>query len=459
MTPNQMKRLGTELDAYVQYLTAEMGRPERRQAMGDYVKGLLLDGDRKSVVPMAARMANDASDFEGVRQGLQRCVKSSWLDEELYRRVATKLHAELPGCEAFVLDDTGFAKKGVYSVGVARQYSGTLGRTDNCQVGVSLHFAGEQGSGCIGFRLYLPESWTDDRKRCRAAGIPDDVGYEPKWKLALGLVDAALAWSVRPPVTLADSGYGDTTEFRDGLTERGLVYNVAVKGTTVVWQPGVVPKSPTSRSGKAGRPRTLPTMGNNRPVPISELAKSLGRAAYRKVTWRQGSRGKLASYFAAVRIRRAHGHAKGEAPGEEQWLLCEWPKDEKAPTKFYLSTQPALCSLKELVRTAHLRWRVERDYQDMKQEVGLDSYEGRTWRGFHHHAALCAAAHAFLALRRALFPPEQSAVDAADGAASPPADSDRQARGVSAVPPQDELPSAAVWAIAVVMAGAQNAIR
>lgn len=450
MTPTQLKRLDHELEAYVEYLTAEMGRPERRQAMGDYMKGLLLDGDRKSVVPMATRMAEDVSDREGLRQRLQRCVKSSWEDEELYRRIATKLDRELPGREAFVIDDTGFAKKGVYSVGVARQYSGTLGRTDNCQVAVSLHLAGEQGSGCIGFRLYLPEAWTGDRARSQTAGVPDDVSYQPKWKLALTLIDQALAWGVRAPVTLADSGYGDTTDFRDGLTERGLLYNVAVKGGTVVWRPGVVPRLPKQRAGKPGRPRTRPDMGNAQPVSIAELAKSLGRDAYRKVAWRDGRRGKLFSHFVAVRIRRAHGHAKGEAPGEEQWLLCEWPKDKKEPTKFYLSTQPASCSLKELARTAHLRWRVERDYQDMKQEVGLDSYEGRTWRGFHHHAALCAAAHAFLALRRALSPPEQGTVDVADGTPSPPANPARQARGVSAVPPQAQLQSAAVWAVAPV---------
>ena len=458
MTPNQLKRLDRELESYVAYLTAEMGRPERRHAMSDYVRGLLLDGDRKSVVPMAARLAADPSDLEGQRQRRQRCVKSSWADEELYRRIATKLDRELPGCEALIVDDTGFAKKGVYSVGVARQYSGTLGRTDNCQVAVSLHLAGEQGSGCIGLRLYLPENWTNDRDRCRAAGVPDDVGYAPKWQLALGLIDQALASGVRPHITLADSGYGDTTEFRDGLTERELIYNVAVRGTTVVWRPGVVPKPPKPRPGRMGRPRTTPSMGNNRPVPISELAKSLGRAAHRKVTWRAGSRGKLASHFAAVRVRRAHGHAHGESPGAEQWLLCEWPKYEKAPTKFYLSTQPGACSLKELVRTAHLRWRVERDYQDLKQEVGLDSYEGRTWRGFHHHAALCAAAHAFLALRRALFPPEEGAVDVAHGAPPFAAASDRQAVGVPALSAQAKRASPAAWTFAAVTGG-ENAIR
>lgn len=413
MTPLQIKKLKRELEEYVGFLTADMGRPERRQAMGQYVTGLLLDGKRKCIVPMATRLADNPSDISGLRQRLQRCVKSTWEDEALFARLAQKLDRELPHAEAFVVDDTGFAKKGEHSVGVARQYSGTLGRTDNCQVAVSLHLAGKSGSGCVGMRLYLTESWASDRERCREAGVPDDVGYEPKWKLALELIDKTLATGVRPPMALADSGYGDTTDFRDGLTERGLTYNVGVKGTTVVWRPGVIPKPPKQEPGKRGRRRTRPRMGNAKPIAIAPLAKGLGRKAYRKVTWRRGSRGKMFSYFAAVRIRSAHGHAKGNPPGEEQWLLCEWPKNEKAPTKFYFSTQPASCSLKELVRTAKLRWRVERDYQDMKQEVGLDQFEGRMWRGFHHHAALCAAAHAFLALRRALFPPEEGALDVA----------------------------------------------
>jgi SRSO17 transposase len=413
MTPQQLKKLRRELEEYVGFLTADMGRPERRQAMGQYVTGLLLDGKRKCIVPMANRLAEDPADVSGLRQRLQRCVKSTWEDEDLYSRLAQKLDRELPGVEAFVVDDTGFAKKGEHSVGVARQYSGTLGRTDNCQVAVSLHLAGEQGSGCVGMRLYLTEGWASDRERCRNAGVPDDVDYEPKWKLALELIDKALRAGVRPPMTLADSGYGDTTDFRDGLSERGLIYNVGVKGTTVVWRPGVVPRPPKDESGRRGRPRTRPRIGNAKPVAIGLLAKQLGRKAYRKVTWRRGTRGKMSSYFAAVRIRSAHGHANGNPPGEEQWLLCEWPKQEKAPTKFYLSTQPESCSVKQLVRAAKLRWRVERDYQDMKQEVGLDQFEGRTWRGFHHHAALCAAAHAFLALRRALFPPEERAMDVA----------------------------------------------
>lgn len=414
MTPQQIKKLKRELEEYVEFLTTDMGRPERRQAMGQYVTGLLLDGKRKCIVPMANRLAEDPADVSGLRQRLQRCVKSTWKDGDLFARLAQKLDRELPGIEAFVIDDTGFAKKGEHSVGVARQYSGTLGRTDNCQVAVSLHLAGERGSGCVGMRLYLPESWTSDRRRCHEAGVPDDVGFEPKWKIALGLIDETLATGVRPPVTLADSGYGDTTNFRDGLSERGLIYNVGVKGTTVVWRPGLVPRPPKLDPSKRGQRPIHPRMARNaRPVAITKLAKELGRKAYRTVTWRTGSKGKMSSRFAAVRIRCAHGHAKGYPPGEEQWLLCEWPKKEKSPTKFYLSTQAPSTSLKQLVRTAKLRWRVERDYQDLKQEIGLDHFEGRMWRGLHHHAAMCAAAHAFLALRRALFPPTEGALDVA----------------------------------------------
>jgi SRSO17 transposase len=435
MTPRQLKKLNRELKKYVEFLATDMGRPERRKAMGQYVTGLLLDGKRKCIVPMATRLADDESDIQGLRQRLQRCVKSTWNDEELYARLARKLARELPGAEAFVVDDTGFPKKGKSSVGVGRQYSGTLGRTDNCQVAVSLHLAGERGSGCVGMRLYLPESWASDRERCRKVGVPDEVGYEPKWKLALGLIDKTLAAGVRPSVALADSAYGDVTEFRGGLSEFGLIYNVAIKGTTAVWRPGIVPKPPKQERGKPGRPRTRPRMGNAKPVAVATLAKELGRKAYRSVTWRKGSRGKMSSYFAAVRIRSAHGHDKGRPPGEVQWLLCEWPRNEKAPTKFYLSTQPASCSLKQLVRTAHLRWRVERDYQDLKQEVGLDDFEGRMWQGFHHHAALCAAAHAFLVLRRALFPPEEGTVDTRRGAAPASADNRRVTGRVSAVSP------------------------
>lgn len=414
MTPTQLKKITARLVEYVKYLTDDMGRPERRQAMDDYIRGLLLDGKRKSVVPMANRMARDESDREGLRQRLQRCVKSSWDDEKFYERIATKVDRELPGIEAFVVDDTGFAKKGNLSVGVARQYSGTLGRTDNCQVGVSVHLAGEQGSACAGFRLFMPKAWTDDRKRCQAAGVPDEVTHEPKWKLALELIKRTLGWGIRRHVVLADAGYGDATEFREGVEELGLCYATGISGIHTIWRPGVTPKIP-SPSDK-GRQPTCPKAAED-PVSLSTFAREIGSGAFKKVRWREGSKGMMRGRFVSFRIYSAERHTKKKRPSLKPiWLVIEDTGEKKRPYKFYFSNQPSDFSLKQLVRTIKLRWRVERDYQDMKQEVGLSSYEGRSWRGFHHHAALCAAAHAFLALQRALFPPEASAVDASYGA-------------------------------------------
>lgn len=425
MTPQQLRKLDRELGAYIDWLTADMGRPERREAMGLYVTGLLLDGERKSIEPIAARLVDDTTEVEGMRQRLQQCVSvSTWSEAEVFRRLATKVDAELPEVEAFVVDDTGFAKKGTHSVGVARQYSGTLGRVDNCQVATSLHLAGERGSACIGFRLYLPEPWADDRRRRRKAGIPDDVKFETKWQLALHLIDHARAAGVRSHPVLADAGYGECHEFRDALRARELDYAVGVRPATLVWRPGTTFEIPPQTSHK-GPARRHPRATSGTPLSIGELAKEL---TYRTVTWREGTRGKQSSRFAAVRIQTAHRHTSGAAPGPEEWLLCEWPTAEPAPTKYYLLSLPATTPVRTLVRIAKLRWRVERDYQDLKEEVGLDHFEGRTWRGFHHHAALCAAAHAFLALRRALFPPEPRAMDTAYGAPTP-------AAGLVAPPP------------------------
>jgi SRSO17 transposase len=413
MNRREIERLDRELGGFIDSMVDGMGRPERRRAMSSYITGLLLDGERKSVLPMAARLVDDETEIEAMRQRLQQAVcVSSWSDTELLTRLAKKVDRELPGLEALVVDDTGFAKKGKHSVGVARQYSGTLGRIDNCQVAVSVHLAGERGSACIGMRLFLPEVWAQDAARRRSAGIPAHVEFQRKWQIALALIDDALAAGVRHHVVLADAGYGDSTEFRDGLTARGLPYVVGVMGTHCIWQPGVHPTVPEREPHKPGPPRTRPVADVD-PISIERFAAQLSLNNYRRVTWRQGSRGKQSSRFAAVRIRSAERRTKGRPPGNEEWLLCEWPYGEAAPTKFYLSSLPAMTSLKALVRAARLRWRVERDYQELKQEIGLDHFEGRTWRGFHHHATLCAVAHAFLALQRALFPPEEADLDAA----------------------------------------------
>lgn len=415
MTPHELKKLDRELTRFVAEMTDGMGRPERRAAMGHYITGLLLDGERKSVQPMAARLVDDPGQADAMRQRLTDCVGTSpWSDDELLRRLALKFERELPGVEAFVIDDTGFPKKGRMSVGVHRQYSGTLGRTDNCQVATSLHLASDHGSGCIGLRLYLPQSWTADRERCRKAGVPDDVEFQKKWQIALALLDQALGWGLTKHPVVADAGYGEIPEFRDGLVERKLQYVVGVPNNHLIWPPGSHPRVP-QRTGKRGRPATQCRDGQVVPIQIATLVDGIPRAQYKTVVWRPGSRGRMSSKFLAYRVRPAEKHTKARPPAPEQWLICHWPATEKGP-KFYFSTVPATASLRQLIRLARLRWRVERDYQELKGELGLDHFEGRTWRGFHHHAALCAVAHGFLALRRALFPPEQGEVDAAHGA-------------------------------------------
>ena len=286
--------------------------------------------------------------------------------------------------------------------GVQRQYSGTLGRVDNCQVAVSLHLAGEQGSGMIGYRLFLPESWATDSERRTRAGVPDDISSATKGSLALAQLDAALAAGVRRHVVLADAGYGDSTEFREAITQRNLHYVVAVNGEPIVWPPGSNPQIPPKPRGMTGRPRASHRDDKHPPITLKLLVPTL---RFSTVKWREGSRGWQSGRFAAVRVRTAHGHKKATAPGGEQWLLCQQTGNAKAPYKQWLFTLPSTTSIATLVRFAKLRWRIERDYQELKGELGLDHFEGRTWRGFHHHhATLCAVAHGFLALRRALSP-------------------------------------------------------
>ena len=413
MNRRDLRKLDRELSEFIGSMVEGMGRTERREALASYVTGLLLDGERKSIEPIAARLVDDPAEIEAMRQRLQQAVVvAEWADDEMRRRLARKLDAELPGIEALVVDDTGFPKKGKHSVGVARQYSGTLGRVDNCQIAVSLHLASESGSGCIAMRLFLPEAWTEDRRRRETVGVPADVVFQKKWEIALEQIDAALGWGVRKQVVLADAGYGDASEFRKALRERGLRYVVGVQGDHRVWPPGTILKAPNRQPGEPGRPRTR-WMADVEPVKIAELAKQLGRDAYSVVRWREGSRGKQSSRFIGWWVQSAenHGRGRGRPPTDPQWLVCEWPDGEDEPTKFWLAAFPRNTSLVALVRLAKLRWRVERDYQELKQEIGLDHFEGRTWRGFHHHATLCAVAHGFLALRRALFPPEEE-VDA-----------------------------------------------
>lgn len=447
-----MRKLDTELREYIESMVADMGRLERRRAMEQYLLGLLLDGERKSVEPMAARLVDKEHEREALRQRLQQCVSvSDWSDAEMRRRLALKLEQELPELEAFVVDDTGFPKKGQHSVAVARQYSGTLGRTDNCQVAVSLHVAGEKGSGCIAMQLYLPQEWAQGRKRRKAAGVPKEVRFQRKWQIALKQLEQALQWGVRKHVVLADPGYGDARQFRDGVRKLGLHYLVGVPGGHKVWPPGAIPVRPAKVAGKNGRPRSRYVAEGVEPWSIEQLARQVPKEEFHTVTWREGSRGEQSSRFAAVRVHTAERHIHGAAPSEEVWLLLEWPKGQKAPKKYYLSSLPRSTPLKRLVYLAKLRWRVERDYQELKGEVGLDHFEGRTWRGFHHHVTFCMVAHGFLALRRALFPPEQNSLDTGPGAPPPSAPAAAPHWPLPALPAPHQLPRSSSGAVAHVI--------
>ena len=391
--------------------------------MGHYVRGLLLDGERKSIEPIAERLAEDPSEIQAIRQRLQQAVTvARWSEGELYRRLAFKVEETLPGIDAWVLDDTGFPKKGRHSVGVQRQYSGTMGRVDNCQIATSLHLASDRGGACIGMQLYLPRKWAEDSDLRKKAKIPETIQFQEKWRIALGLLERARKWGLVERPVIADAGYGDVSEFRSELESRGFKYIVSVAGNPVVWPPGTCPTPPApSPEKKRGRPskRWVAPEGVT-PISVAKLAEALPQDAFRRITWTTGTKGKLWSRFAFLRIRTARRHTAGRAPGEEQWLICEWPKNAGKPAGFYLSNLPEGTSKRRLVYLAKLRWRIERDYQEMKGELGLDHFEGRGWAGFQHHCALVAAAHAFLTLERVLFPPQDAPTHASGFSSRPP---------------------------------------
>ena len=394
-------------EEYVERLCQAVGHADRAEPLRAYCMGLMLPGERKSVEPMAARI--EPGRIGSLHQAMHHFVaKAPWRDEAV---LATVRDWALPVMEArgairaWIVDDTGFPKKGKHSVGVARQYCGQLGKQENCQVAVSLSIANERASLPIGFRLYLPEEWASDRQRREAAGVPEEIVFRTKPEIALAEIEAALAAKVPAGVVLADAAYGNDTAFRDRVSELGLTYAVGVQSSCTVWPAGTGPL-PAKRYGGRGRPpRLLRRDARHQPISLRELALSLPVERYRMVAWREGSAGSLRSRFAALRVRPAHRDILRAAPRAEEWLLIEWPRGESEPSKYFLSTLPAATKLKQLVELAKLRWRIERDYQDLKGELGLGHYEGRGWRGFHHHATLSIAAYGFLLSERSPIPP------------------------------------------------------
>jgi SRSO17 transposase len=396
--------------AYLDRLAQAAKHADRVEPLKSYCKGLLLPGERKSVEPMAARLA--PHDVRQTHQSLHHLVAhAAWSDEALLQQVR---QLTLPEMEkngaviAWIVDDTGFPKKGTHSVGVARQYCGQLGKQENCQAAVSLSMATEHASLPIAWRLYLPEDWAKDNERREETGVPQEISFQTKPQIALEQIRKAVREGVPVAPVLADAAYGDDTKFREGLSELKLRYTVGVRGPTTLWPPGKAPLP--AKPGKMGRPaKYLRRDKNHQPVSVQQLAESLPPPQWRTVTWREGSKKKLRSRFAAARILPAHRDFERSEPHPEQWLLIEWPKGENQPTKYWFSTEPADTPLRELVTPAKHRWIIERDYQELKQELGLGHYEGRGWRGFHHHATLCIAAYGFLVAERSRFSPSARA--------------------------------------------------
>ena len=381
-----MSRL-TEHEKYIDMLCDLLGHDDRRAGFAEYSRALMLPIERKSVEPLAAAVVEAPKKLSAKHQALHHVVaKSDWSDDVILRGVWEWVspHLELEESCYWIADDTGFPKKGKHSVGVARQYCGQLGKQDNCQVAVTLSLASDRGSLPIAYRLYLPDEWANDAERRLKAYVPEDVEFKTKPEISLDQIQAAKAAGVPIGVVLGDSGYGNSTAYRDGVGELGLKYCLGVQPSTTVL-------TDDKRLGRAQR---------DEPISVAEVASTLPVKAWHNVGWRQGTNGRLVSRFCALRVRAAHEEGKRKKPRDEEWLVIEWPEGAAEPEHYWLCTLAANASLRTLVHTAMSRWRIERDYQELKQEFGLADYEGRGWRGFHHHATLCIAAYGFLVSER-----------------------------------------------------------
>ena len=413
-----MEQVRPRLVAFAGEMLGGLARSDQRAKGELYLRGLMLDGKRKSMQPMAARLGVD-------HQQLQQFVTSStWDHVEVRRRVARWAETFI-GPQAYVINDTGFPKDGPDSPGVARMYSGSLGKVGNCQIGVSVHAVTDWASAAINWRLFIPTSWDDAavgadddpdaaaeiRRRRARSKIPDQVRHREKWRQALDMLDEIIGdeqaggWGLAGGPVVADAGYGDTTEFRLGLQERGLPYVVAVKGTTSAYPARAVPSAPPY----TGRGRPPVPRYRDDPTNLAALALTAGRSALRRVTWRHGSRknarnptAAMASRFLALRVRPANRDIPRNPDGTlpECWLIAEWPPGKPEPTDYWLSTLPVDTPLRELVRLAKIRWRIEHDYRELKDGLGLDHFEGRSYLGWHRHVTLATIAQAFCTLLR-----------------------------------------------------------
>ena len=388
---------------YVAGLASVIGHADRASPLRDYCVGLMMPCERKSVEPMAAITAPERTAAQ--HQSLLHFVgQAPWSDEEVLGKVRELVLPELErhgAIEAWIIDDTGFPKKGRHSVGVARQYCGQLGKQDNCQAAVSLSIANRHASLPVSYRLYLPEAWAQDAARRDKAGVPEEIVFQTKPEIALEQIRTACEAGMVRGVVLLDAGYGNHTSLRQDISALGLRYVAGILSSTTIWAPGTEPLPPKRWSGRGRRPTRLRRDAKHSPVSAKELALGLPKRAWRTIGWREGTAERLSSRFARVRVCAAHAGKRHD----EEWLLIDWPKGAEEPTKYWLSTLPQDITFERLVDLAKLRWRIERDYQELKQEFGLGHYEGRGWRGFHHHATLCIAAYGFLISERGTIPP------------------------------------------------------
>jgi SRSO17 transposase len=380
---------------FVAEMAAGLAHVRQRENALVYVRGLIEHGGRKSLQPTLFRLGEDGARYESLQQFL---ADSPWDPALLVRACAERVAPEL-GVVAWVIDDTGIPKDGSHSPGVKRQYSGTLGKTGNCQVTVSLHAAGERGTLPLGWSLYLPEEWCEDLPRRRKAKIPDEVVFQTKPQLASALCRQAAGWEIARAPILGDSAYGDDTKLRASLHESGLEYVLAVGSDLGVFGPETT-FAVRERKPGAGRPPSV-AHPDREHESVRALAERLGADAWQTLPCRTTPVGEaVMSRFAFVRVVAANPVMRQHKPPRWEWLIIEWPEGHAAPSDYWLSNLPEDTEPENLARLARLRWTIELDYRQLKGELGLDHYEGRSYLGFHHHCALVTCAHAFLTLER-----------------------------------------------------------
>jgi SRSO17 transposase len=383
------------LTAFMVDVAEGLGRSEQRRCAGLYARGLLEAGARKSLEPLVSRLGDDG-DYEALQHFL---ADSPWDPVVVQRAVAERVAGEI-GVEAWVIDDTGIPKDGKHSPGVKRQYSGTLGKIGNCQLAVSVHAVGEGGTLPLDWALYLPEEWCEDLERRRKAKIPDEVQFQTKPELARGLIERAASWGIGRAPVLGDEAYGKNTELRTRLDRASIEYVLSINADACVYEPDTVFTVPERKRGSRG-PAPSALVSDREPRQLTELAASLDPKDFQTLVYTTRDGEEIRSRFATVRVIAAHPVERDRCAPREEWLIIEWPQDAEQPSDYWISNLPADTTPERLARLARLRWMIELDYRQLKGELGLDHYEGRSYLGFHHHCAIVTAAHGFLTLERA----------------------------------------------------------